>query len=548
MNFRRTPNATRIAAAWMRRARETPRVVDRVKAFLESQGDKKVKSPSTGNDIQISTLKSSDEPADQRLFQELLSKWSGGGDDDDGDGSEPDGKDRTIKTKAKLKAVVDDLVEDAMNFGLTEEEAREYTKGLQVGDDEEAITQVEKHLNKAIDKRVEENKAKEEAAKKRALRTDTPEALDGFRQEMFDAAKAVGVPNVLIQKILTPLVLDAGEDVVESVKANIQKAIDARSAKIERRKDVRDRAEATADAVRDARNRLERAKKRGDIAAVSRAESDLFEAEEQHRSAEMNVSDVESDEYAEYEDNARADAAQAEADAASAMDEIEDAQARIAELRESGDEGSAGEIATLEEAIRSAEQRFGEAGSKAKEIRRQLASKEKARNRRLMEESKAQMDASWERSKKNRGMLLFDATGKAHRYDPSPTDAVYEYMMTLLGERVEERALPDIDKTPSRDGFDDTESDDDWTGKGKGKGGPPTGPTKSGRPRNPDGSSPGGNSEDTYGPGEFWRTDSGKWSAKNRRGEIDTFDRQNRAREYAKTASRVASRYLRGES
>jgi len=602
--FRRTPNATRIAAVWMRRARETPGTTDRVKAFLDAQGDKKVKSPNSGNEVQISSLKSSDAPADRQLFQDLLSKWKASGDDADPDAEI--GRPKTeIKTEDDLKKVVDDLIEDAVGFGLTEEEAREYTKGLRVTDGAEAIQQVEKNLQRAIDKRIEENKAKAEAAKakeeadkaeeearkaeekaaeeKRALRTDTKEALAGFRQELFEAAQEGSLTTAEARRILEPLVLNADKSVVDSVKAGLQKAIADKKKKAERRKSVRERPAETAAAVAAANSKLDAAKASKDKDAIAQAKADLETAEDQHRAAEMNATDADFDEENEAMSDAELEAAQATADAQAARSEIDSAQERIDELREKGGEGSADEIAQLEESMRAAEETIRASEAKTKALQDQLAAKDAERSRKLVELSKQEFEKSWERAEKSRGMVLFNSEGKATQYNPARNDAIYNYMMTLLGEQVRQRGMSEID-TSSRGeiggvggaGADAEEGGADaggGKGKGKGKGDgkgkgtspvtvprrtdPGAGelmskPTKSGRPRLPNGDSPRGGDTDDYGPHEFWKINDDMWSAKNSKNNHRTFRYMQDAREYAKTASspnaRVASRYLRGKS
>jgi hypothetical protein len=157
-------------------------------------------------------------------------------------------------------------------------------------------------------------------------------------------------------------------------------------------------------------------------------------------------------------------------------------------------------------------------------------------------------------------MVVYDASGKARVYNPETTDAVYEYMMTLLGERIEERGGIDID-TNNRSVFDDPESKGKGKdkGKGKGKGKALTEaelrdrPTLSRRPRNDDGSSPtvDGWGDDRYGPHEFWNTGPNRWSAKNSQGETSTFTTMDRAKTFAKNGSmavRIAARYVRGAS
>jgi hypothetical protein len=553
--------AARVAAAWVRRAFRDG-ATDRVQEFIEAQGTRKVRRPSTGNDVQISTLKSSDDPADQDLFRQLLDKWEAGGDDTDGAG----GDSQEIKTREDLRNVVDDFVEDAVRFGLTEAEAREYTKGLAVGDGEEALRQVEKNLQRAIDKRIKENEAKakgdadrakakedadREAEERRALRTDTEEALAGFRNELYETALAGKLTPAEARRAIEPLVLGADRDTVESVEGAIDEIIAQKMDVARSRDDARRGVESTAEAVEAAREALREAKEGRDKDVIAAAEAELRDAEDRHRSAGLDVLDVESEEYAEYEANARTEIDQAEQEAAAARDEVEAAQARLAELREAGDGGDPGEVARLEGDIRAAERVLGESDARAREIHRDLASREADRSRRLREVSKAQMDASWERAKKNPGMLLFDADGKAQRYNPSRTDAVYDYMMTLLGEKIDERGGIGIDTSGGR-------SDDKSKGRSKGKGKVLTEselkdrPTLSRRPRNDDGSSPtvDGWGDDRYGPHEFWNIGPNRWSAKNSQGDIATFTTMAGAKQFAKKGSmavRVASRYLRVE-
>jgi len=571
--FRRTPNATRIATAWLRRARETPGVVDRVKEFLEAQGDKKVRSPSSGNDVQISTLKSSTEPADQRFFQELLGKWSGGAEEEGGDEAKPK---NPIGTQEKLDAVVKAIIEDAMSFGLTEEEARQFTRGLTVKDGDDEIAQVDRNMQRAIDKRVEENQAKVEAAKakedaeraaakeaekaaeaKRKLRTDTPEALAGFRAELMESAHAAGLPVRKINEILEPLVLDADADVVNSVKGVIDSAVAAKQKKTdeadatsERRRSIRDNAGESARLVAEAELELAAAKRSKNKAEIAQAKKKLERAEQQHRTDASAARDADVADISDAWRNLKAEEAQKLSDEEFVRQEWEQLQEDIErKLSEGAPEA---DIRELQMQAEEAKTYLDNVTTRRKEVQSLLAGKDVERNRQLRTMSKAEFDKVWQHAEKNKGIRLYNKNGEAVQYDPSRSDAVYETFMTLLGENIQERGSgkSDIDTTTpvKSDLFDESEAD----GKKRKKKEKPLPPTKSGRPRNSDGSSPPSGSEDEYGPGEFWKTEGNMWSGKNSKDETQTFPTKERAKNYAKTAStphaRVASRYLRGKS
>ena len=548
--------AARVAARWVRRAfRDTSE--ERVQEFIEAQGTKKVRRPSTGNDVQVSTLRSSDDPADQAMFRDLFRKWKDGADDTDDAGGGP----REIKTPEDLKKTVDDFVEFALPFGLTEDEAREYTKGLVVGDGEEAQKQVEKNLQRAIDKRVEENKAKakakedadREAEERRALRTDTEEALAGFRKELYDTALAGNLTPAEARRAIDPLVLGADRDVVESVKEAIDDAI-AQKADVDRsRDDARQNVKSTAAAVEAAREALALARLRveGNIAD---AEAELRDAESRHWAAQVRSDDADLADLDDALADAELNAAQATADADAARAAVEDARRRIDQLDDPE------KIAEAEAALSDAEDALQESDDAARAALAEVEGMRSKRSEKLISVSRESFDRSWSRAQRNRGMVVYDASGKARVYNPETTDAVYEYMMTLLGERIEERGGIDID-TNNRSVFDDPESKGKGKGKdkGKGKGKALTEaelrdrPTLSRRPRNDDGSSPtvDGWGDDRYGPHEFWNTGPNRWSAKNSQGETSTFTTMDRAKTFAKNGSmavRIAARYVRGAS
>lgn len=558
--------AARVAARWVRRAfRDTSE--DRVQEFIEAQGTKKVRRPSTGNDVQVSTLRSSDDPADQAMFRDLFRKWKDGADDTDDAGGGP----REIKTQKDLKKVVDDFVEDAMGFGLTKAEALEYTKGLVVGDGEEAQKQVEKNLQRAIDKRIKENEAKakddadrekarakedadrakakadadREAEERRALRTDTEEALAGFRKELYDTALAGKMTPAEARRAIDPLVLGADRDVVESVKEAIDDAIAQKADAARSRDDARQDVESTAAAVEAAREALALARL-GVEGNIADAEAELRDAESRHWAARVRSDDADLADLDDALADAELNAAQATADADAARAAVEDARSRIDQLDDPE------KIAEAEAALSDAEDALQESDDAARAALSEVERMRSKRSEKLISVSRESFDRSWSRAQRNRGMVVYDASGKARVYNPEKTDAVYEYMMTLLGERIEERGGIDIDTT-NRSVFDDPESKPKGKGKALTEAELRDRPTLSRRPRNDDGSSPtvDGWGNDRYGPHEFWNTGPNRWSAKNSQGDIATFTTMDRAKTFAKNGSmavRIAARYVRGAS
>lgn len=506
MQPRRYPTRTRVADAWIRRARDTRPSGggSRIEQFLKEMGDTKVRSPKGEGEVTINTLHGSDDPKYNQLFQREYAKWSGGDDTTtEGRGA------RVIDSPQKLKTVQDELVEDAVNFGVPEATAREMVRGLVVGDDDSSVREVERNLQRAIDKAVG----------------------DKQRADADAAGKA------------------------ERGKAEAQAEAE-RKQELQRRTQVRERAQAAESAADAARAALEEAKKSKDKAAIQRAEEAVNKAESKALSESAALTRVEVTEAGEAEAAATLKAQEAAAKAAAAAAGLEGAQAALEAARDAGDPDA---IREAEEEAAAAQEAFDKADAEKRESEAALEGRRAEERKRNAEVAELQFEKAWAHAQKNRGVLLTDAEGNTVRYNPERSDEVYEYMMALLGEQVTKRGLPTMDTTSVRD-IEQADDDGDGKEKGKGKGNKgdvkskgdaPSGPTKSGKPRRPDGSSPTGGETEDYGPGEFWMVNPGKWSAKDSKGNHRTFGTMAGAKAYAKTASsmpsRVASRYLLGD-
>ena len=525
-------------------------------------GDTKVRSPKGEGEVTINTLHGSDDPKYNQLFQREYAKWSGG-DDDTTEGRGVG----VIDSPQKLKAVQDDLVEDAVNFGVPEATAREMVRGLVVGDDDSSVVLVERNLQRAIDKAVGDKqkadadaaeKAEGEKAKAKA-KADAEKALkelQGKQDELIEDAVKAGVPEEAARALARELKEGDGEDALDKVRDALKPLVN-RARRKNKRDQARQRSTNSEQAVAEARTKLDAAKKSRNKDDIAEAQANLDRAEDESYAAGLGARDADLDEVEEQLSDDEVASLEASAKAQAARETIDSGEERLAEARESGDPDA---VAEVEESIRAAHEAFEKAEADRKRLEQSVAEKNLAKNNRLRELSKTEFEKSWERAEKNRGMLLFDAQGKSTRYDPSRNDKAYEFFMTLLGEQVRKRELPDVDTHGGRSfGGDADDGEPDGGGKGKGKGNKgdgkskgdaPSGPTKSGKPRRPDGSSPTGGETEDYGPGEFWMINPSMWSAKDSKGNHRTFGTMAGAKAYAKTAStmpsRVASRYLLG--
>lgn len=571
--------AHRIAQLWFRRARETSEI-DR---FLKALGTKKVKSPSTGNEVQLNTLHGSDEPADRELFKKEFDKWkSSTKEDEDGDafsvsqeyiqkeekrlkafakelGLDKDEAEVYIDKFHKLKdkndvqqiedairaaadakkeppkltpeqfeAEKNKLIEYATKNGLTDDEAHALVDELKESDGVDAINAVGAKLfgaAKAKRKKEDDNRKKEEEANAEKKRIDN--IRESLLEKAYDAGMSVKDAKALLENINTNM--EDEQSAIGDVEKEITKY---------RRDAVKNKPKATSQAVDAAKAKLDEAKKSRDADAIKDAQTKLNEAKDAHRDAELKSWTIESEDFELNRAAAETEAEQARADINMARHEIEDAQQRIDELKEA-DGDNTDEISRLEADIRAAQKTIVEHESRVREIQTVLDDQQEKHNIKMRDMFQKNLDASWEHAEKNRGILLYDANGNATRYDPGPQDEVYNYMVALLGEQIEKRNLPEVDTSSSYD-------EEDESPKGN---------------RNPDGSSVSGRSLSSYGPGEFWKVNSKKWGGKDSSGDISYFDNIDAARNYAtggkqtkpkpkskpksKTA-RVADRYLWG--
>ena len=565
--------AHRIAQLWFRRARDTSEI-DR---FLKAQGTKKVKSPSTGNSVQLNTLHGSDEPADRELFQKEFDKWkSSTKEDEDGDAPSAslediqnaqkqllafatdegldwdeandivakltalEGKngvqaiEDAIREAAKAKkeppkltpeqfeAEKNKLLEYAAKNGLTDDEAHTLVDELKESDGVDAINAVGAKLfeaAKAKRKKEDDKRKKEEEANAEKKRID--DIRESLLEKAYDAGMSVKDAKALLEGVTADM--EDEQSAIEDVEKAISKY---------RRDAVKDKPKSTSQTVDAAKAKLEEAKKSRDADAIKDAQTKLDEAKDAHQDAESKAWDIESEDFELDQAAAETEAEQARADINMARHEIEDAQQRIDELKEA-DGDNTDEISRIEADIRAAQKTIADRESRLRDIQGSIESQQEKHNIKMRDMFQKHLDASWEHAEKNRGMLLYDANGNATRYDPGPQDEVYNYMVALLGEQIEKRKLPEVDTSSSRD-------DEDESPKGN---------------RNPDGSSVSGRSLSSYGPGEFWKVNSKKWGGKDSSGDISYFDNIDEARNYAtggrktkpksKTA-RVVDRYLWG--
>jgi hypothetical protein len=448
VQFRRFPTNIRVAGAWFHRYGDTRPSGNRTQEFLDVMGDRKVRSPSSGNDVTFNTLHGSSDPRDQEAFRKAYQKWTGGKDNTTRG---------TIDSPKKLKAVQDELVEDAVSFGVPEETAREMVRGLGVGDDDSAVLTVERNLQRAIDKAVEDKKKTDADAAEKAKAEDDLKELQGKQDQMISNAVKAGVPEEAARALAKELKEGDGEDALDEVRDALKPLVN-RAKRKTKRDQARQRATKSEQAVAEARTKLDEAKKSKDKDAIAAAQANLDRAEDEAYAAGLGARDADLDEVDEQLSDDEVAAMEAAETARAAREIIDSGEERLAEARESGDPDA---VAEVEEGLRAAHEIFEKAEADRKRLEQSVAEKNLAKNKRLLELSKTEFEKSWERAKKNRGMLLFDAQGKSTRYDPSENDKVYEFFMTLLGEQIQKREIPQIDTTAAQSNlFLDEEPDD----------------------------------------------------------------------------------------
>lgn len=434
MPFDRT--IARVASAWLRHARDIGASTRKFDQFLEEMGTRKVRAPGHEKDVQLNTLASSSDPADQKRVEEEFAKWS------KGQGTSTD-------TPSRLKALQDELVDSAVQDGASENDARELAKesvGAKAKKDEEAAAQKQlKDLQAAQDKLIADAVAdgvpEDQAAQlKKELRIgDTDAALKELRKK------------------LRPLVNKA-----------LQRA---------QRHQVRDEAEIISLNVDNAREALTEARKTKDPEAIAAAQAHLREMETFARLSKMDVFDADSEEFQHSieEDEAARDVA--DAAAADAARDIEEIEARLEQAQQDGDSDA---VARAEADLQRAQKAYGAAAAGVAIHAQRITQRELIRNKHLIELAQSEFEESWKRSQENRGMWLFNAEGEAVLYNPEATDKAYAFMMALLGEQIQERRLSDLDTSSRSFGTEDEDAhrpgeiwqteDDNWAAKNtKGK-------------------------------------------------------------------------------
>jgi hypothetical protein len=486
----------RVAAAWLRRARQSPDG-GRFQQFLDEMGDTKVRTPGRSAPVQINTLQSSDKPEDRIRVQEEYQKWSAGGDDD---ARQP------IGTPAKLKATQDELVQFAVEDGLSRSEARELVRGLTVKNTVADVQQVERNIAYAVeqsrkkrekadaDAKLERDKADAEAQTVRDARNALLRLHDEQAQLVADAVKA-GVPEEDARALMRDLELGDEADVLDEVR----EALEDKTRQVrrdQRRQSIRDTAAAASQGVADAERALTNARKSKDKDRIADAEEALRAAEEALYWSQADRDSVDRDVLQEQGARLDREAAAARAEAQARHADVDDLQARIADAAADGDDTLA---ATLTADLVAAQEALGAADRESREASKRAETHALATRRRFAEMSRAEFDRTWARAKRNPGVLLYNADGKAERYDPSTTDAAYDVFMTLLGEQLDRREIPDMSKADTS-----VESQDEDAGP-------------------------------TYDPGDVWEVDGG-WSAKNSKRKTREFDTIDSARAFAKTA------------
>lgn len=474
MSFRRTPSSTKVANMWLRRASDTSSSGggSKIDQFLAEKGTQKVRSPKGEGEVTINTLHGSNDPAYKHLFQREYAKWSDEG--DDGDAPGPD----AMGTPEVLKATQDELVQFAVEDGLSESEARELVRGLTVKDTPAEVQQVERNIQKAVAKAKEKKDKADADAKEKKDKADA-EAKRRIEQQEAEAEAEARQQQKVEQR-----------NNIRSQPAQAQQAVDAADAELNEAIRSKDKQR-----INDAKINLARAKDA--LVAAERASQSLVTTELEE-GLDLAV--------AEYEES-KALAAGAEKDIERISQELEKAVSA----------GNSEEVSRLRSDLDGVQKILEAAVETMRTSGQQVADLERKRDRHLVETSDREFARA--RAEREQGFLIYNSEGVAERYNPDSQDRVYEAFMTLLGENIQDRG-----NYGSNSDRYDQDKDDELE------------PTKSGQPRNRDGSTPSGLSDDEYGAGEFWKTDKG-WSAKNSKNTIRTFKTIQRAQQHAKTAS-----------
>ena len=517
MQLHRIPSNTRVATAWLRRAAAPSKGAPFAK-FLKEQGSRKVQVPGRNAPVTLNTLHGSDKPADQLRVSEEYEKWRKGQDSarDSDQGSAQD-----TSTPEKLKRVQQGLVDYAKDLGVPEDEARELVKGMSVGDTPEDIATVEANIEKLGEKVKGE---KEDSDKK----TKEKEETEAKAKAEADAKK-----------------LQEAEAKAKAAEAKAREEAEAeaeaeaiRAEEEARRKGIADRVTEASTAVAAAEAELAAAKKSKDKPRIQKAKEALNKALDEDRYARLNAGNQKIDDLAQELSELEGDYRVAQMDMESNLKSMEDDQARLAQAQA---DGNTDEVPIIEQRLKETQAALDELDETYKGLGQQVEALRLSKNEELRNFSKEQFDLAWSDSERNRGILLYDAEGNASRYDPDKWGKVDEIFQTLLGEHMKGNGYRSDDKHNFERGRSSPKDKNEDNSLDRRR------PTKSGRPRNQDGTSPSGLAPEKYGPGEVWSSGPNRWSAKNRSEETKQFNTLSGAKNYARTAaSRVASLYLRG--
>ena len=506
MQLHRIPSSTRVATAWLRRVAAPTKGAQFAK-FLKERGSQKVQVPGRDAPVTLNTLHGSKDPADQLRVSEEYEKWRKGQDsarDSDQDSAQD------TSTPEKLKRVQQGLVDYATDIGIPEVEARELVKGMSVGDTPEDIATVEANIEK-LGKKVKSEK--EEADKKTEAEAKAKAEAEAKKRKEEEAK--------------------AREE------AEAEAAAEATRAKEEaRRKGIADRVTDASTAVAEAEAELAAAKKSKDKPRIQKAKEALNKALDEDRYARLNAGNQKIDDLAQELSGLEDDYRVAQMDMESNRKSMEDDQARLAQAKA---DGNADDVRTIEQRLTETQAALEELDETYRGLGQQVEALRLSKNEELRNFSKEQFDLAWSNSERNRGILLYDAEGNASRYNPEEWGKVDEIFQTLLGEHMQGNGYRSDDKYDFERGRSSPKDEDEDNSLDRRR------PTKSGRPRNPDGTSPSGLAPEKYGPGEVWGSGPNRWSAKNRSEETKQFNTLSGAKNFARTAaSRVASLYLRG--
>lgn len=493
MLLHRIPSHTRVATAWLRRI-AAPSKGAQFAEFLKERGSQKVQVSGRAGPVTLNTLHGSEKPADQSRVSEEYEKWRKGKD------SAQDSAQDT-STPEKLKRVQQGLVDYAKDLGIPEDEARELVKGMSVGDTPKDIATVESNIEKLSEKvKAKEEKTQAEAKAKQEAEAKAKQEAEAKAQEEAEA-----------------------EAEAEATRAKEEA----------RRKDIADRVTDAATAISEAEVELAAAKKSKDKSRIQKAQEALNKALDEDRYARLNAGNQKIDDLAQELSELEDDYRVAQMDMESNLKSMEDDQARLEQAKA---EDNTDEVRTLEQRLKETQDVLEELDETYRGLGQQVETLRLRKNEQLRNFSKEQFDLAWSNSERNRGILLYDAEGNASRYDPEAWGKVDEIFQTLLGEHMQGNGYRSNDFDRGKSSLKDEDSDLDQRR-----------PTKSGRPRNPDGTSPSGLAPEKYGPGEVWSSGPNRWSAKNRSEDTKQFKTLSGAKAFARTAaSRVASLYLRG--